>query len=290
MLIVASFWLTAQAVCAQIIIKTQGLEAKDESGSGQASESLISDGDYLGVVGFFPAIIGVLGVIAVVKVRGISLARGLDLRAPKLWVWPATIVVTPFILVALGSLMQLFAGESAIDDRAGIGVAVKNTDWLILLLLGVSVGAPFFEEFLFRGLLHSGLRQSFLGVWGSAIATAALFSVVHGQYQDISAFGFLFLLGLLFVAAREITGSLWVPILMHSIQNFLATMPLYLILNGYIPTESLPEDYQEFIQLIEEKAQADEGAAPIAVPPAELPVETEAASSEARNSPETSSR
>lgn len=157
-------------------------------------------------------------------------------------------------MIVIGLIVSPFQSEKSVGDQAQIAGMVEGTRYLILLFLGVSVGAPFFEEFLFRGLLHEGLRQSFLGPLGSGILTALGFSLMHGQYQDPAAFLMLFLLGCLFTLAREVTGSLWVAIAMHAIQNTMVTGMMFLALNGYIPEEQMPEDLREIFQAKDQAA------------------------------------
>ena len=261
--VAVSIWTVAQALLvggAYMVSNPEKKSFDDFSGG------VTSDGDLMGSMAFGSAGIGCLVILLIVKVRGVSLAKGLGLRAPKWWVWLLLPFATFLLLMVLNLAITPFQTEKALLDKGGIVNLIRGTDWIILLLLGVAVGAPFFEEFLFRGLLHEGLKQSFLGTWGSAIVTGLAFSAMHIQYQDLSAFLFLFLLGVALVAAREWTGSLWVPIAMHAIQNTLATVPMFLFVNGVIPEDQMPEDIKEIIeqadqQLLKE-AQALEVEAP----------------------------
>lgn len=221
-------------------------------------EMLMADGDLMGIMAFGSAVAGCLMILAVVRARGTSFSRGLGLRLPKAWVWPVVLVVTPILLVVLSMAVAPFAQDKSIEDQGKIALAVRATQWLPLLLLGVAVGAPFFEEFLFRGILHEGLKQSFLGKWGAGILTALAFSAMHMQYQDPSAFVLLFLLGCAFTIGRELTGSIYVPILMHAIQNSIATIPLWLALNGHIPADEIPAEMREVLEYTGEAAEVVE--------------------------------
>ena len=75
--------------------------------------------------------------------------------------------------------------------------------------------APVFEEWLFRGLLQPGLR-CFARPWVAALATAALFALLHGQADALPV---TFLLGLALADLRERTGGLTAPIAMHACYN-----------------------------------------------------------------------
>ena len=248
--VIICVWQLAQlGVLAYLSFKQSGAAGLEQEGLADFMDTVMKDGDLLGIMGFSSAVVGCLLILLIVKARGVSLARGLALRPPKKWwmwllVFPAWIV--GMILISL--IVSPFQSDKSVGDQANIAAMVEGTNYMILLFLGVSVGAPFFEEFLFRGLLHEGLRQSFLGPIGSGVLTALAFSLMHGQYQDPAAFLMLFLLGCLFTAARELTGSLWVSVAMHFIQNTMVTGMMFLALNGYIPEDQMPEDLREIFQ------------------------------------------
>ena len=243
-------WQLSQlVVVAYLSFKQSGVEGLKGEGLETFAKSLSSNGDAVGLAGFVSAVVGCLMIVVIVKVRGITLAEGLALRKLKKW-WMWFLIVPAWMISAMliGVIVSLFQGSNAGADQAGIADLVEGTDMLLLLILGVSIGAPFFEEFFFRGLLHEGLRQSFLGPIGSGVVISAGFSVVHFQYQDPSAFVALFLLGCLFTAAREITGSLWAAIAMHAIQNTVVTLSMFLMLSGVIPEDRVPEDMREMFR------------------------------------------
>ena len=83
--------------------------------------------------------------------------------------------------------------------------------WTLPLAL---IAAPLFEEFIFRGLIFGGLRRSF-GVWPAALASAALFAIVHPAFSIIP----VFVLGVCAALAYERTRSLLAPMLVHATYN-----------------------------------------------------------------------
>ena len=91
----------------------------------------------------------------------------------------------------------------------------------------VIILAPIFEELLFRGFLFKGLRESKVGKWGTITTTTAIFAIIH-IYNVIPILFLGFLLGL----AREKTGSVYVPIAMHALNNFIAMGLLYYVVNS----------------------------------------------------------
>ncbi len=89
-------------------------------------------------------------------------------------------------------------------------------------LLGVAlvIGAPLFEEILFRGLLLRGAMRSFSGGWAVFVASLP-WALAHGQYEPYHM-AQVFLLGLWFGYSYLRTGSLVPAILMHAFVNLLA--------------------------------------------------------------------
>ncbi len=82
-------------------------------------------------------------------------------------------------------------------------------------LISVSVFAPFFEEWLCRGLVLRGLLHRVKPVW-AIVVSAVFFAVLHmNPWQAIPAF----LLGLLFGYVYYRTGSLKLTLLMHCVNN-----------------------------------------------------------------------
>ena len=106
-----------------------------------------------------------------------------------------------------------------------------NTALLALLVIGV--GAPLSEELLFRGFLFSGLAKSRLGLIGTSILTAVLWTALHFGY---SVFGLIEVLaiGLYFSWLLVKTGSLWVTIFCHAVYNTVVGLVLYSIVNNLL--------------------------------------------------------
>jgi membrane protease YdiL (CAAX protease family) len=95
--------------------------------------------------------------------------------------------------------------------------------------------APIFEEIIFRGFLFNSLRRIFregLGVrltGGStrvadylAVAVSAL--VFAAAHMDLTSFAPLFILGIILAELYRRSGTLACPILLHALNNVVATM------------------------------------------------------------------
>ena len=87
-------------------------------------------------------------------------------------------------------------------------------------LLSVSVMAPFFEEWLCRGMILRGLLRKMHPVWAMVISSFC-FALIHlNSWQGIPAF----ILGMLFAYVYYKTGSLKLTMLMHCVNNTFAVI------------------------------------------------------------------
>lgn len=114
---------------------------------------------------------------------------------------------------------------------------VTTIQGLLFNLFMIAVIPAIGEEFLFRGIVLRIFRQwsnsIHIAVWVSAL----LFSAMHLQFYGFLPRMFLgVLLGYLFVWS----GTIWIPVFVHFINNALAVTAFYLIHNGYWDV-----DYQE---------------------------------------------
>jgi membrane protease YdiL (CAAX protease family) len=91
---------------------------------------------------------------------------------------------------------------------------------LWVTLISVSVFAPFFEEWLCRGVILRGLLKR-MSPFAAIAISAAFFAMIHfNPWQAIPAF----ILGLLFGFVYYRTGSLKLTMLMHCVNNTMAAI------------------------------------------------------------------
>ena len=140
------------------------------------------------------------------------------------------------VLVAVATLCNTFLADSLIS------LLPPTPEWLkdslssltqgnfFLCFLCISIFAPFFEEWLCRGVVLRGLLnyehknkagevvRGLKPVWAIVIS-AAFFSFIHlNLWQGIAAF----LMGQLFGYVYYRTGSVWLTMLMHCVNNTFA--------------------------------------------------------------------
>jgi uncharacterized protein len=91
-----------------------------------------------------------------------------------------------------------------------------------LLVIAFCVAAPMSEELLARGFLYRGWSESFLRVPGAILLSSLAWTALHLQY-DWFFFGEIFTIGLLLGYLRYRSGSLWLTIVLHGLNNLAAT-------------------------------------------------------------------
>jgi len=120
--------------------------------------------------------------------------------------------------------------EDAADLMIKRFIQTNSPGGISFNILMIAIIPAIGEEFLFRGVLQkiiTSLTKNYH--WGIWIA-AFIFSALHFQF-----FGFIprIILGALFGYLLVFTGSLWIPIFCHFINNLTGVIFLYLEKNGF---------------------------------------------------------
>ena len=131
------------------------------------------------------------------------------------------IVVWPMVVALL--YVVLFVGKAIvgpafeIEQNEGLKVILENNQLSlrILMIFFAVVLTPIFEEFVFRGLLQSYLRNINYGPWVSILIASILFSALHPGMH----FPAIFVLSAAMGYAYEKSGSLLRPIFIHFLFN-----------------------------------------------------------------------
>jgi uncharacterized protein len=177
----------------------------------------------------------------------------------------------PGYLVFVLSSMMVFVALPFIHWSAEINEAVRFPEWLsglekwmhnseenarliteafldaptlktlMLNMIMIAVLPAIGEELLFRGVVQRLLNEWTKNVHVAIILTAILFSALHLQF-----YGFLprTILGVIFGYMFVITKTIWVPVLMHFLNNAAAVIAAYLFRNDLLKT-----DYQDVGQV-----------------------------------------
>jgi membrane protease YdiL (CAAX protease family) len=106
---------------------------------------------------------------------------------------------------------------------------------LFLNILVVAVLPAIGEELFFRSLLQKYFCKITNSVLAGVVITSLIFSAIHFQFL-----GFFprFLLGMIFGYLYVWTGTIWIPIVVHFVNNCLAVVVYFLIGKGIVPSST----------------------------------------------------
>ncbi|HAL74878.1 MAG TPA: hypothetical protein DCM45_07325 [Clostridiales bacterium] len=121
------------------------------------------------------------------------------------------------LLVSLGESSPLI--QKMLNDYEQQSAAFTAETGYFWLILGISVLTPVLEELIFRGVIQGELRKA-MPEWAAIIIQAVVFAAYHMQPVQSS---YVLLPGLLLGLAYYWSRSIWVPIAMHCLFNFLGS-------------------------------------------------------------------
>lgn len=137
------------------------------------------------------------------------------LQGRSLWLW--TLVC--FLVTTLCTFAAMWLWQLWIRDLLGpprpqdsIQKLKENPGLLIPTFINAAIVAPFVEEILFRGFLYPVLKR-YSDPLVALVVTAGVFAAIH---LHLPALFPLFVLSCLLTVAYEVTGCLWIPILVHA--------------------------------------------------------------------------
>ena len=97
---------------------------------------------------------------------------------------------------------------------------------IILSFVATAITPALVEEFAMRGVLLGVLRK--YGEGFAVVVSALVFGFMHGNFVQIP---FAFFLGLFFGYAVIKTGTIWITVIIHFINNFISVLFDYLFMN-----------------------------------------------------------
>ena len=155
-------------------------------------------------------VVGLAALVMVCAIPGINLLADLNNR-----------IVLPECLSSLEQFFRQMEEEAALLTKRFMQA---DNVWVMMINMGLMAVLPALaEEMSFRGVLQQLLGgRRHVAIW----LTAVIFSAIHMQF-----YGFIprMLMGALFGYVFVWTGSLWVPIVMHFVNNGMAVLVYYIL-------------------------------------------------------------
>lgn len=147
--------------------------------------------------------------------------------------WPSrqevTVALVAFLILlpALDGMAYLVGQPIIPAFMTDLYRDAEATGSLLLLWIAIVVAAPVAEELIFRGFIfRSWVRSRQYAVLG-IIVVAAVFAVIHLQYNWFGVFQ-VFLIGLMLTWTRWRSNSTLLPMVLHVIANFYAMVQVVL--------------------------------------------------------------
>jgi hypothetical protein len=155
------------------------------------------------------------------RLSGPLRAGDFGLRGTSFWRATGLIVAFYVAFIVLAGLWFTLVGSPGDEELLDAFGVDESTLLAVLGAIAVCVFAPIGEEFLFRGFMFPGLRNR-LGVVWAAVATGAVFGVVHLVSSPPEHVVPLIAFGAGLCLLYQATGSLYPCIALHAINNAIA--------------------------------------------------------------------
>lgn len=172
--------------------------------------------------------------------KSLSAVMGMNLKSlgGSFWaaIWRALVVFV--LIVLLDMIIESFL-PAPYDRAAEFARGLSGLSFVVFGML-TAIGAPIFEEVVFRGFLFNGVRVALregrgrlacalssekTRDWAAIAISAAVFA---GAHWSLTGFPELFMRGCLLAALYRRSGSLIPPILVHILNNTAGIMALAL--------------------------------------------------------------
>ena len=151
-----------------------------------------------------------------------------DSKMPKWMVVPFAIIIT--LGMGLVSSLWLDFAYTQLANVPFIAQSVESFDsaWstigedpYIWVCLSVVIFGPIAEELLFRGIIHNSIKKV-CNPYVAIVLSGLMFGIWHGEFVQTVYTTFF---GIALAVVYEYSGSLWVPIGIHILNNFTSTLP-----------------------------------------------------------------
>lgn len=166
---------------------------------------------------------GILLIVALLALlRGLNFGD-LGFRGARFYWYLAgiglSVIALPIRIIAgliahfvLGGTLNSLSG----NDDPSLFPLVASPAWAGVLIIAMAGGlVPLTEEIIFRGVFYGWLRKH-AGVPAAVLISAAVFGMIHASVAMAVAAS---IMGIILALAYEYSKSLWVPIVLHALNN-----------------------------------------------------------------------
>ena len=220
-LLVLVVYIFLQSSLLQHFARAQVGELADAKALTEAMKALVYDARVLSYLEIISGTLATLFIVLIVHLRNTSPVQHL-----KLYTFQKQDLISWLVVLAgFTALLTLISWILPHDSSDFMQRIWESCDNVILLIIGIVIVAPVFEETLFRGFLFTGIQQSHLGTGVAIGFNSAAWAIIHTQYGAFDLIS-IFVLGILLSIARIASGSLLVPIILHGTFNLFAILEM----------------------------------------------------------------
>ena len=145
------------------------------------------------------------------------------------------------------SLKYLAESQKEMEQKISAILNFKQFGQFIIVSFVIAVIPALGEEMFFRGLLLGDLLKAKVHPAVAITVTGFIFSIAHAEYNNILA---IWALGAFLGYLYYISGSLWLPIAAHFVNNFLEVLAKYLYNIGVISSDVAEASTPVYITIV----------------------------------------
>lgn len=169
----------------------------------------------------------VLSVYSITKYKKVNFWSNIKLnKAPTIMQAVIALGIALICIFGFSSVTNLFMEllySAGYTSASGSDIVINNFGMYMFYTFFVCIVPAFCEEILFRGLICNGLKK--ISTSAAVFGSAFLFMIMHGSPdQTVHQFLLGIVLALVFLA----TNNLWVTMLIHFFNNFIAVTYSYI--------------------------------------------------------------
>jgi membrane protease YdiL (CAAX protease family) len=148
--------------------------------------------------------------------------------------------VVAVLLSEMNRQIVLPASLDFLDQKEVNSLTEKMLAWVnnplhfIVMTLVIAALPAVAEEFFFRGMLQRKLSKTGIGPEGAILMASLIFSLIHMDFNNFIA---RWMMGVVLGYLYYWSGSLWVCIFAHFVNNFLVVLIAYLVNTGILGTD-----------------------------------------------------
>lgn len=210
--------LFAYALATVFVVITSELLKTDKIGQ--------TEGEFT-IYAIFTAVI--LGVsLRFMKYRGIKIKQFFAMPSKRaFWSIPYYFLLYILLTIALQQILKFLPWYN-VNQVQEVGFDyVSGGAALALVFVALVILPPIGEEVLFRGIIYPGLKSKLKKVT-AAVVTSLLFGFAHLQWNVGTD---TFVLSMVAILGYETQKTIWVPIGIHAIKNFVAFLFLFVFVS-----------------------------------------------------------